>query len=323
MRAKLTQSMKDYEYTCSNVMDADFYFKSIDYVRSSYKALFSRFPPKPRDGTVSEDLQFKSSVTDKILDMRIHSPDEQLESKQILPCIIYAHGGGFVSGDLSVVDAMGRDLALDLNVRVVAFNYRLAPEHPYPAALEDCCDVYLFIRQIAKQKGINIDQIYFAGESCGGNWAIALPLWLRDNNLPQLAGSIAINPVLDVHRWAQKKVSDASTAFCDEMHFFTTSYLGQNEKKLIQYASPLLADNLSGLPPAVFWSAAIDPLSDDVRTLSDRMKQNGINVYVNIEDEAIHGCLRARYHYLFAKKGYDNLLLLITNLISLKMKNKN
>ncbi|MEQ1962438.1 alpha/beta hydrolase [Xenorhabdus khoisanae] len=316
MRAKLTQSMEDYEYACSNAMSPDFYCKGIDYVRYSYNALFSQFPPTSRDGVVHEDLQCKSSVTGKEIDVRIYSPNKQIESKRILPCIIYAHGGGFVSGDLSVVDTMGRDLVLDLNIRVVTFNYRLAPEHPHPAALEDCCDVYLFIRKIAKQKDINIDQIYFAGESCGGSWSIALPLWLRDNNLPQLAGSIAINPVLDVHRWAQKTVRDASKEFCDEMYFFTKSYLGQNENKLVPYASPLRADNLSGLPPAVFWAAAIDPLSDDVKKMSSRMKQNGIKVYVNIEDEAIHGCLRARYHYLFARKGYDNLLSLIMELIN-------
>ncbi|CAM3649123.1 Putative lipase/esterase [Xenorhabdus nematophila ATCC 19061] len=321
MRAKLTQSMKDYEYACSNVIASDFYNKDLDYVRSSYKALFSQFPPRPRDGTNSEDLQCKSSITGEPIDIRIYSPNRQTESKHVLPCIIYAHGGGFVSGDLSVVESMGEDLVLDLNVKVVTFNYRLAPEHPHPAALEDCCDVYLYIHKIAKQKGINLDQIYFAGESCGGSWSIALPLWLRDNKLPQLAGSIAINPVLDVHRWVQKKVRDSSQEFCDEMYFFTKSYLGQNENRLISYASPLRAENLSELPPAVFW-AAIDPLSDDVTEMSTRMKQNGIEVYVNIEDEAIHGCLRARYYYLFAKRGYDNLLKLIMKLLNSQLKNQ-
>ena len=315
MKIDNLSSVQDYKYACGFASSDDFYQRGMDYNRSSYLALFDRFPAPDRSGVNAFDLEYVRRAPGRPLRVRIHNPTE-IDHPEMLPCIIYAHGGGFGAGNIDVVNSICRDLVLDLKIRVAAVEYRLAPEHPHPAALEDCLAAYLYLRENAADLKIDINKIYFAGESCGGSFSIGLPLMLRDKGLPQLAGSIAINPVLDVHRWAQRHEIDCPQDFCDEMHFFTSTYLGANENVLVEYASPLLADSVQGLPPAVFWACRVDPLAADAEQFHERLLKAGISSVIYIDEVAVHGSLRARYHYQFAHAGYLRLIACIQVLMS-------
>lgn len=314
MKIDNLSSVQDYKYACGFASSDDFYLKGIDYNRSSYLALFDRFPAPERAGVHTFDVEYVKR-SDRTLRVRVHNPTETGDP-ELLPCILYAHGGGFGAGNIDVINSICRDLALDLKVRVAAVEYRLAPEHQHPAALEDCLAAYLFLRENSSNLNIDLDRMYFAGESCGGSFSIGLPLMLRDKGLPQIAGSIAINPVLDVHRWANKQVTDCDQDFCDEMHFFTSVYLGTNDNVLVEYASPLLVDNVQGLPPAVFWACRADPLVADAEQFHAKLLKAGISSIIYVDDVAVHGSLRARYHYQFAHKGYLRLIACIQVLMS-------
>jgi acetyl esterase len=301
-------SLDDYKFSCLRVLPEDFYKHDVENIRHYYQALFHHFPNPGIEHIQKTQYQFDNSDRSGKLKMNIYVPPGDLERDVPIPCIMYAHGGGFISGNIECLDSISRDLSHDLNVAVCAFEYRLAPKHRHPVALEDCLAAYVFVRENTKLFSIDQDKIFFAGESCGGMFAAALPIMLRDRGFPQLAGSIAINPVLDVHRWAQRRVTDCSPDFCDEMFRFTRDYLGDGDHVLPHLASPLLNENYRDLPAIVLWCAKPDPLSEDAVKYAERLERAGTAVHLDVVEYAIHGCLRARHHYKFAREGYDSLL---------------
>jgi acetyl esterase len=305
MTIELSNSVKDYNYACGKVLPEDYYNHDVILVRQYYRDLFACFPAPQIEGIIVRNGHVTDGASGRLIPIRIFRKEGSLSSPR--PCIIYAHGGGFISGELEALDGLARDLVVALDVTVVTFNYRLAPEHRHPAAIEDCLTTYLGVRQLAAADGIDPESIYFAGESCGGSFAIGLALMLRDQGLPQLRGSIAINPVLDIHRWAQKRVKNCTVAFQDEMHRFTRDYLGTGDDLMSDYASPLLAGDISGLPSTVLWATEADPLAQEVKLFAERLQATTTKCVLHIEKGAVHGCLRARHHYHFAEVAFENL----------------
>jgi acetyl esterase len=270
--------------------------------REWFLNLFRAFPiPLPKEIVVRDDVI--TTPTHEI-PLRIYRTRDAGDRES---CILYAHGGGFLSGSLEAADSIAADLAVRLKLTVITFHYRLAPEFPHPAATEDCYQAVLSVVERAASFGIDPARVIFAGESCGGSFAAGVSMWSRDHGGPQLFAQVSINPVFDVHRWARREVTDCSEDFQAEMHHYTSNYLLGRYDLLPQYASPLLADDFSRLPPSFIWAAETDPLSVEARAYGDKLRAAGVPVRVHIHPGVVHGCQRARGHYLFAAQAFDAL----------------
>jgi acetyl esterase/lipase len=285
--------------------------RAFDERRQGYIELFKAFPLTPAINMEIADAPIRRNnhaIPLRVFKRRNGRSDE--------PCLIYAHGGGFISGNIDICNSIATELARDLAITVVTFHYRLSPENPFPAPLEDCGTVVESVAQQAERFGIDPARILFGGESCGGNFAAAVALLLRDRNGHRLAGQVAINPVFDVHRWADRAVQEGTEEFQDEMFYFTSNYLGPNRDSLRHYASPLLATDLSGLPPAFIWAAGLDPLHREALAFGDRLRMAGVPARVRVKPGVVHGCIRARHYYQFASEVYREVLEGIDELIT-------
>lgn len=298
---KLAKEVEEYKRICEEIDPAE-NRSSICQQRESYLNLFRAFPvSRPQNIVTFDDTVAMAS---HVIPMRIFSTKETGNCE---PCIIYAHGGGFIAGDLEASDSIAADLTNCLNVKVITFHYRLAPESHYPDPLEDCYNVLLHVAKYASKYGVDPKKLIFAGESCGGNFAAAISLLTRDRGGPHLFAQVPINPVFDVHRWARREVENYPEGFLAEMYQYTANYLGKNMEFLPEYASPLLSKDLSGLPPAFIWCAESDPLAEEAKMFSEKLRADGVFCKLHIHKGVIHGCLRARHHYVFASEAFETL----------------
>jgi epsilon-lactone hydrolase len=207
--------------------------------------------------------------------------------------IIYCHGGGFCVGSADGRRKLGGHLAKHLRALVVIMDYRLAPEHPFPAAIEDSVAVYLTLRAESSGKG----RILMAGDSAGGNLAIATVLKLRDLGEPLPAGIIAFSPWLDMEVSGKSIETNAATdtlvnrAMLEGM---VSTYLG-DASPTNPLANPLKAD-LTGLPPVYVNAGSSEALLSDTTRFADAAKRAGVDVTLSIAEGMQHvfPCLAGR-----------------------------
>lgn len=299
-----------YEHVCSLAI-GQLDRRRFDERREGYLALFDAFPARSLTRTSYDEFRF--FCTDHEIKFRVYKSENVSRSRT---CIVYGHGGGFVSGNLAVCDSIARELSDDLGIAVVTFEYRLSPDHPFPASLEDCFSMVVHLQANADTFGLDANKLYFAGESCGGNFAPAVAMLLRDRKCMQLAGQIPLNPVFDVHRWARREADDGTQAFKDEMHYFTSTYLGDSVREISPYASPLRAADFSSLPPAFIWAAGLDPLHKEALEFAEKLRGAGVWTVVRVKPNVVHGCIRARHYYSFAQEVYKEIVDGIEKLIS-------
>ena len=197
------------------------------------------------------------------------------------PGLVWFHGGGFVTGSLDAVDPMCRALLSRTGAPLTSVDYRLAPEHPFPAALEDCVAV---LRARAEQGPFAV-----GGDSAGGGLAAAACLQLRDEGLPVTA-QLLVTPLLDC-TLTQPSISLLGKGFGltqDVLETFVALYLGDADARDAR-CSPLLVDDLTGLPPAVVVTAGCDPLRDEGEAYAARLRAAGVPVAARRWDRMIHG----------------------------------
>lgn len=211
-----------------------------------------------------------------------------------LPCLVFFHGGGFVIGDLDTHDVLCRTLANEAGVCVVAVDYRLAPEHRYPAAAEDCYAAAKWVEQNPDTLNIDPNAIAVAGDSAGGNLAAVVSLMARDNKGPQIAFQLLIYPVTDMtgsEKWASRnEFAEGYFLEKETMAWFEGSYFGDNTAGRSEATgSPLLAPNLANLPPAYVVTAGFDPLRDEGKAFADALKAAGNDVEYIDYPGMIHG----------------------------------
>jgi acetyl esterase len=193
------------------------------------------------------------------------------------PCLVYFHGGGFVLGGLESHDRLCRELALAGRTKVAAVDYRLAPEHRFPAALEDCVATVQAIAADAAAWGVDPARLATGGDSAGGNLALATLLALRDGGGRLPAAGVLVYGMLggDPATGSQRRFGDGryllSTA---DLEWFWDCYLGPGAARTDPRAVPLRAD-LAGLPPLYVAAAALDPLLDDSLQLVERLRAEG------------------------------------------------
>ena len=207
-----------------------------------------------------------------------------------LPVVIYFHGGGFVLGSLDTHDRVMRLLALDGDAAVLGVDYRLAPEHPFPAPLDDGVAAVRWIRAEAQRLGVDPDRVVLAGDSAGANLALASLLDLRDAGIR--GGALFYGCFwrrLDTP--AHARFGDGSWRLgTAEMRWFWQHYLG-DPRAPDPRAEPLHAD-LRGLPPLFLTAAALDPLYDDTIELDRRLEAAGVAHKLEVYPGLVHGFMQ-------------------------------
>ena len=212
------------------------------------------------------------------------------------PVMVYLHGGGFVLGGLDSHDDVCAEICDGAGIDVVAVDYRLAPEHPFPAAFEDGWAV---LEALARDHA----EIIIGGDSAGGNLAAAIALKARDAGGPRLKGQVLIYPGLggDMTRGSYVAQAHAPGLSTSDVIYYRDVYRGGASK----YAEPLRETDFTGLAPAFIVAAGLDPLHDDCLDYAEALRAAGVAAQVRDEPLLVHAFLRARNMSAPARASFD------------------
>ncbi len=232
--------------------------------------------------------------------------------------VIYGHGGGWVLGGPETHSDMCAEMAAGADCVVALFDYRLAPEHPYPAQLEDSLKVWRWMLGEGHSFGIDRTRIIAAGDSAGGQMSVALAMTLREMSLPQVNGLVLIYPVLgcDMATPSYVKNAHAASLSRDEMGFYLDSFLGPRGSANWRdgKACPNLALDVSGLPPTFITVAGHDPLHDDGVIFHDKLRRAQVPCALRQEPALGHSYMRARHHSPVAMDGFRAIVAAIKDM---------
>jgi len=206
------------------------------------------------------------------------------------PALIYFHGGGFVLGNLDMCDRPCRTLANLAGCVVVSVEYRLAPEHKFPAAVDDAYAVTRHIIEHGAAFGIDRNAIAIGGESAGANLAAVTALRARDAQMPPLAFQLLVYPLVDFDddSLSRREFADGHFLTTAALDYFARLYLAGPADRKHPHASPLYASDFAALPPAYIVTAECDPLRDQGETYASRLEQSGVRVACKRYDGMIH-----------------------------------
>ena len=232
---------------------------------------------KPRP----ENLVIKDYAVGPVL-CRLYEP----KLSKNLPVMPYIHGGGYVLGGLESHDDVCAEICDGAGIAVVGVKYRLAPEHPFPAAFEDCWNV---LRALA----VEYRQVIVGGDSAGGNLSAALSLKSRDEAGSKISGLVLIYPGLggDLTKGSYVTQANAPGLTTKDVCYYRDIYKGGGHK----FAEPLRETNFVSLPPTFMVAAGLDPLHDDCENYAAKLRQAGVPVHVRHEPLLVHAFLRARH----------------------------
>lgn len=219
-------------------------------------------------------------------------PVRRYRSAEQGPALVYFHGGGYVLGDLDSYDALCSRICQDAGVQVFSVDYRLAPEHPAPAAVEDCCATYAWIAGHAGELGILEGRIGVGGDSAGGGLAAVVAQWARGADVPAPVLQWLLYPVTELAAQTRSRTlfSDGYVLTGADMDYFHRTYLGGWTVAVTDpRVSPLLADDLSGLPPALVITAGFDPLRDEGDHYAAALRRAGVPVDLHSMGSMTHG----------------------------------
>ncbi len=207
------------------------------------------------------------------------------------PVIVYFHGGGWVIGDLDVCDNPVRRIANRTGAVVVSVDYRLAPEHVYPAAFDDSFAATAWVAEHAAELGGDPERIATCGDSAGANLAAAVAIAARDRQGPRLAAQLLIYPVTDFNftTGSYEQNGEGYLLTKGSMQWFWAHYLGAQELGKDAFACPARADNLVGLPPAFVATAEFDPLRDEGEAYAANLRTASVDVTAKRYDGMLHG----------------------------------
>jgi acetyl esterase len=221
--------------------------------------------------------------------VRPHGSDD----RAALPVLVFFHGGGWVIGDLDTHDTLCRELANGAGCAVLNVDYRLAPEHRYPAAVDDAVAALQWVAAQAPPLGLDASRISVGGDSAGGNLAAVTALVARDAGGPALRFQLLIYPVTDLRRGSDSYRTQASgyTLSADSMAYFCDQYLGGRgpSAQTDWRASPVLHPDLSRLPPALVLVAGYDPLHDEGVQYADALSAAGTPATLVGFERQMHG----------------------------------
>jgi len=219
--------------------------------------------------------------------IRIYTP----QGRGPFPILVYFHGGGWVICNLDTHDSVCRSLANGASCIVVSVDYRLAPEHKFPAAVDDAYAATQWVADSANLINGDSARITVGGDSAGGNLAAVVSLMAREKGGPSLVYQVLIYPVTNVSSFDTNSYREHGEGYIltkDSMEYYRGHYIGHEEELQNPYASPLLAQELSGLPPALVITAEFDVLTDEAEAFANRLKQAGVPVTYTCYEGMIH-----------------------------------
>ncbi|MDB5371592.1 MAG: Alpha/beta hydrolase fold-3 domain protein [Belnapia sp.] len=246
--------------------------------------------PEPAEVAEVEDLSCPGP-TGPILLRRYRAAGTTAE--EVLPCLVFLHGGGWVIGDLDSHDQPCRTLANAARCCVIAVDYRMAPEHLYPAAVEDSAAALRWIAANAAMLRIDPARIAVGGDSAGGNLAAVLAIMGRDGSVPATGFQMLLYPATDMagHRPAHERFTEGLILTNQTMRWFIDHYVPDMARRLEWQASPLRAASLAGTPTAYVMTAGYDPLVDEGIAYARRLEEDGVRVtHIHMADQ-IHAFL--------------------------------
>ncbi len=234
--------------------------------------------PEPPELASVEPLTIPSPAGS--IPARIYTPTRLRKANGLAPGLVFFHGGGWVIGDLDSHDVVCRKLADEGELMVVSVDYRLAPEHKFPAAVDDAIASTKWIAENAKQFGIDALRLMVGGDSAGGNLAAVVAISARDGNGPDIAGQVLIYPAIDfaMTHPSHKEPETSILLTHSVIRWFRDHYLSGAADVHDWRASPARARTLIGLPPAYVLTAGADPLRDEGDEYARRLKEAGVAV---------------------------------------------
>jgi acetyl esterase len=208
---------------------------------------------------------------------RVYAPSAGAEP---LPVVTYFHGGGWVQGDLETHHGLCARLAKHADALVVAVDYRLAPEHKFPAAVEDCLAAYRWVRARAREVGGDAARVAVAGDSAGGNLSAVVSQLAASAGGPVPTCQVLIYPAVDfsLETASHRELAEGHVIPRDRIMWYSEQYLRGEADKADLRASPLRAPSLAGQPPAMVVTAGFDPLRDEGQAYGDKLRQAGVEV---------------------------------------------
>jgi len=285
-------------------------------IKKDYRLIrqLERAVKKPRVRFMYQTADYHVKTNDYNIPIRIYSPAknivESLANVKKYPVIIFFHGGGWVTGDLDSYEKICLRISRQTGHILVAVDYRLAPEYPFPAALMDCHRAVRAVIRWHKISGSN-NKITIMGDSAGGNLAAAVSLYMRDKGEKCADRQILIYPALyNNHNDSSpfESVSENGAEYiltakniCDYMDL----YCSKKEDRDNPYCAPLLADDFSNQPDTLIITAQYDPLRDEAEEYGRKLKEAGNSVSIFRIEDTLHGYLSLPARFSAVKKSYD------------------
>ena len=213
------------------------------------------------------------------------------EGSASLPALVYFHGGGWVIGDLDTHDTLCREIANGSGCAVVAVDYRMGPEHRFPAAVDDCIAATAWVRREAHSLGVDPDRLAVGGDSAGGNLAAVVSIAARDAGDVAIRYQLLIYPATDMRRSAPSHTTNGEGYLLtrDTIAYFLGHYITDARHHVDWRASPLLHGDLSNLPPALVLTAGFDPLRDEGLAYAAALTKAGNRATYVCFERQIHG----------------------------------
>jgi len=250
--------------------------------------LAARFVSNPEPPELESARDISIPAPHGAIPARIYTPKQLRKKDGLAPCLVFLHGGGFVIGNLDSHDVVCRKLAHEGEMIVISVDYRLAPEHKFPAAVEDSITATKWVAANAKQLGVDAARLVVGGDSAGGNLSAVTAIAVRESG-PKLAGQLLIYPSTDF-RMNHPSHSEPETSLLlthSVIKWFIDHYMGGADRDDWR-ASPVRA-KLAGLPPAYVLVAGGDPLRDEGNEYAERLKQAGVAVTYRFFPGQFHG----------------------------------
>lgn len=269
------------------------------------RAVFGR----PDPGAVTEHIVLGSGQR-----ALVHRPAGAIGP---LPCVVNFHGGGWVQGNPEQSAWLASRVAVRNRAVVISPAYRLAPEHVFPAAVDDCWGALGWVVEHAEDLGVDPQRIAVMGDSAGGNLAAVVALLARDTGAPELRGQVLIYPGTEMYdRWpSEDRNADAPVLTSRNMRAFVRLYLGDQHGTEDFRASPIRAASHAGLPKTFILTAEADPLLDNGSRYRDALVAHGVPVRYAEYDGAIHGFLSLSGVVPVASRALDDIVAFLRDVL--------